>query len=192
MRTTVGVLLAAVLAALVLTSPAGAAKPTGSFTTPLTVGPTVIQVDGFTFTASGTVTANVTQFKLDEQGNLVAVATLSGTLTVTEPTLGTATIDVTGTRAVLHAKVQADCSGHLHIDFQGVLRLNATVTFTDATTGATTTETIKKTVPLHGSLNFTAQTQEQRALICDVSHLLRSGASVQEVVDKLKQLLATL
>jgi hypothetical protein len=191
MRKTVGVLLAAVLAALALASPASAAK-TGSLPTTLTVDPTVIQVDGYTFTVSGTVTANVTQFKLDEQGNLVAVATLSGTLTVTEPTLGTATIDVTGTRAVLHAKVQADCSGHLHIDFQGVLRLNATVTFTDATTGATTTETIKKTVPLHGSLNFTAQTQEQRALICDVSHLLRSGASVQEVVDKLKQLLATL
>jgi hypothetical protein len=191
MRKTVGVLLAAVLAALALASPASAAK-TGSLPTMLTVDPTAIQVDGYTFTVSGTVTANVTQFKLDEQGNLVAVATLSGTLTVTEPTLGTATIDVTGTRAVLHAKVQADCSGHLHIDFQGVLRLNATVTFTDATTGATTTETIKKTVPLHGSLNFTAQTQEQRALICDVSHLLRSGASVQEVVDKLKQLLATL
>jgi len=191
MRTTVGVLLAAVLAALVLTSPAGAAKPTGSFTTPLTVGPTVIQVDGFTFTASGTVTANVTQFKLDEQGNLVAVATLSGTITVSEPTLGTATIDVTGTRVVLHAKVQADCSGHLHIDFQGVLRLNATVTFT-STSGATTTVTITKTVPLHGSLDFTAQTQEQRALICDITHLLKSGASLQEVVDTLSQLLRTL
>jgi len=191
MRKTVCVLLAAVLAALALASPASAAK-TGPLPTTLTVDPTVIQVDGYTFTVSGMVTANVTQFKLDEQGNLVAVATLSGTLTVTEQTLGTATIDVTGTRAVLHAKVQADCSGHLHIDFQGVLRLNATFTFTDATTGATTTETIKKTVPLHGSLNFSAQTQEQRALICDVSHLLRSGASVQEVVDKLKQLLATL
>src|SRR5829696_7519090 len=191
MRKTVCVLLAAVLAALALASPASAAK-TGPLPTTLTVDPTVIQVDGYTFTVSGMVTANVTQFKLDEQGNLVAVATLSGTLTVTEQTLGTATIDVTGTRAVLHAKVQADCSGHLQIDFQGVLRLNATFTFTDATTGATTTETIKKTVPLHGSLNFSAQTQEQRALICDVSHLLRSGASVQEVVDKLKQLLATL
>ena len=191
MRTTVGALLAALLAALVLASPAAAAKPTGSLTTTLTVEPTVIQVDGFTLTVSGTVTADVTRFKLDEQGNLLAVATLSGTLTVTEPTLGTATIDVTGTRVVLHAKVQADCSGHLHIDFQGVLRLNATVTFTD-TTGATTTVTIKKTVPLHGSLDFTAQTPEQRSLICDLSHLLRSGASLQEIVDTLNQLLGTL
>src|SRR5215217_7458403 len=166
MRKTVGFLLVAVLAALVLASSAAAAKPTGSLPTTLTVDPTVIQVDGFT-------------------------ATVSGTLTVTEPTLGTATIDVGGTRVVLHANVQADCSGHLQIDFQGVLRLNATVTFTDAT-GATTTETIKKTVPLHGSLDFTAQTQQQRALICDVSHLLRSGDSVQEIVDKLNQLLATL
>jgi hypothetical protein len=128
MRKTVGVLLVAVCAALILASPAAAAKPTGSFTTPLTVEPTVIQVDGYTFTVSGTVTADVTQFALDEQGNLVAVATISGTLTVSEPTLGTATIDVTGTRVVLHAKVQADCSGHLRIDCQGVLRLNATVT----------------------------------------------------------------
>jgi len=191
MRGTVGVLLTAVFAAHVLASPASAAKPTGSFTTTLTVDPTVIQVDGFTFTVSGTVTADVTQFKLDEQGNVLAFATLSGTFTVTEPTLGTATIDVTGTRVVLHAKVQADCSGHLHIDFQGVLRLNATVTFTD-TTGATTTVTIKKTVPLHGSLDFTAQTQEQRAIICDISHLLKSGASLQEIVDTLNQLLGTL
>ena len=190
MRKTVGVLLVAVLAALVLASPAAAAKPTGSLPTTLTVDPTVIQVDGFTVTVSGTVTADVTQFRLDEQGNLVAVATLSGTITVSEPTLGTATIDVGGTRVVLHAKVQADCSGHLQIDFQGVLRLNATVTFTSST-GATTTVTIRKTVPLHGSLDFTAQTQEQRALICDVSHLLRSGASVQEIADTLNQLLAT-
>lgn len=188
MRKTVGVLLVAVFAALVLASPA-AASP---FTTTLTVEPTVIQVNGYTFTVSGTVTASVTQFKLDERGNLVAVATLSGTLAVSEPTLGAGTIDVTGTRVVLHAKVQADCSGHLHIDFQGVLRLNATVTFTDATTGATTTETIRKTVPLHGSLDFTAQTQEQRALICDISHLLKSGASVQEVADTLNALLRTL
>src|SRR5215216_5702298 len=191
MRGTVGVLLTAVFAALVLASPAAATKPTGSLTTTLTVDPTVIQVDGYTVTVSGTVTADVTQFKLDEQGNLLAVATVSGTLAVTEPTLGTATIDVTGTRVVLHAKVQADCSGHLHIDFQGVLRLNATVTLT-STSGATTTVTITKTVPLHGSLDFTAQTQEQRALICDVNHLLRSGASVQDIVDKLNQLLATL
>ena len=190
MRKTVGVLLAAVLAALALASPASAAK-TGSLPTTLTVDPTVIQVDGYTFTVSGTVTANVTQFKLDEQGSLLAVATLSGTLTVTEPTLGTATIDVTGTRVVLHAKVQADCSGHLHIDFQGVLRLNATVTFT-STSGATTTVTIRKTVRLRGSLDFTAQTQEQRALICDITHLLKSGASLQEVVDTLSQLLRTL
>jgi len=118
MRKTVGFLLAAVLAALVLASPAAAAKPTGSLTTTLTVEPTVIQVDGFTFTVSGTVTADVTRFKLDEQGNLLAVATLSGTLTVSEPTLGAVTIDVTGTRVVLRAKVQADCSGHLHIDLR--------------------------------------------------------------------------
>src|SRR5215213_3148685 len=104
MRTTVGALLAALLAALVLASPASAAKPTGgSFTPMLTVEPTVIQVDGFTFTVSGTVTADVTRFKLDEQGNLLAVATLSGTLTVSEPTLGAVTIDVTGTRVVLPA-----------------------------------------------------------------------------------------
>jgi hypothetical protein len=46
--------------------------------------------------------------------------------------------------------------------------------------------TIRKTVPLHGSLDFTAQTQEQRKLTCDISHLL------QGVVDKLNQLLRTL
>jgi hypothetical protein len=69
-----------------------------------------------------------------------------------------------------------------------VLRLNATVTFTSTTRA---TVTIRKTVPLHGSLDFTAQTQEQRKLTCDVSHLLQS-ASLQGVVDKLNQLLRTL
>ena len=57
MRRTVGFLLAAVLAALVLASPASAA---GSFTTTQTVDPTVIHVGGYTFTVSGTVTADVT------------------------------------------------------------------------------------------------------------------------------------
>src|SRR5215208_7051130 len=139
----------AVLATAVAVSPASAAKPAaGSFTTTLTVEPTTVAVDGYTLTLSGSLTANVTQFRVDENGHLVAIATVTGTLTASEPTLGTATITITNVRVVLNADVDADCSGHLHIDFQGVLQVDATVVFT-ATDGTTTTLHIHKTVPLH-------------------------------------------
>jgi hypothetical protein len=188
--------VAALVAALVIASPAAAAKPIGgSFSTTLTVEPTVVQVAGLNLTASGTVNADVTQFKVltNAKGgtDLLAIATLSGTLTVSEPTLGTATIDVTRVRVVLRASVQADCSGNLRIDFRGVLQVNATVTFTSIT-GTTTTVPISATVPLNGSLSFTAQTEQQRSLICDISQLLGSRASTQALVDKLNTLLRTL
>ena len=61
---------------------------------------------------------------------------------------------------MLNAIVQADCSGHLQIDFQGVLQINATVVFT-ALDGATTTVTVNETVPLRGSLSYTATTQQR-------------------------------
>jgi hypothetical protein len=187
MRKTCGVVLAAVLAALVLASPASAAKPTGgSFTTTLTVAPTLIG----TTTVSGTVTANVTQFKLDQNGHLVAIATLSGQLTATDPLLGTGTIDVTGTRVVLNAQVTADCSGHLHIDLEAVLQLNLTVTLTSST--GTTTLTLSATLAVQASLDVTFQTPQQQSLICDISTLLGNGASLQAVVDKLNTLLRTL
>ncbi len=180
-------LLALVLAGtLGVAGPAAAAPPVGgSFTTTLTVDPTLID----STTVSGSVTANVTQFRLNQQGHLVAVATLSGTLTATHPVLGTATFDISGSRVVLNAQITADCSGHLHIDFTGVLQLDATVTLT-TTTGDVTTKTLRGTLPLRrGSLDFTAQDPAQRALICNISKLLSSRASGQALVDKLNTLL---
>src|SRR5918995_2990948 len=131
---------------------AEAKKPTGgSFTTTLTIAPTQVG----TATISGAVTVNATRFAVDEQGRVVAIASLSGAVTVTEPLLGTATIDVTGTRLVLTADVDADCEGRLDIDFRAVLQLRTTVTLT-STSGATTQIPISATVPLGGSVSFTA------------------------------------
>jgi hypothetical protein len=180
--------LVAFTSAFISAPAAEAKKPVGgSFTTTLTIAPTQVG----TATISGTLTANVTRFAVDEQGHIVGIATLSGAVTVTEPTLGTGTIDVTGTRLVLAADVDADCEGHLHIDFHAVLQLRATVTLT-STSGATTQFEITETVPLSGSLDFTAETQAQRALICEIATLLGAGASPQELVEKLNVVLRLL
>jgi hypothetical protein len=183
--------VAVVAAAAALASPASAAKPAGgSFTTTLTVAPTTVAVDGYRVTVSGSLTATVTQFKVDSNGHLVAVATVSGTLTATEPTLGTASITITKVGVVLNAQVQADCSGHLQIDFHGVLQIDATVVFT-ATDGTVTSLDVHKTVPLQGSLRYTAITQQQKSLICDIATLLQNPSSVNALVDKLNTLLKT-
>src|SRR5918995_2186555 len=88
--------VAVVAAAAALASPASAAKPAGgSFTTTLTVAPTTVAVDGYRVTVSGSLTATVTQFKVDSNGHLVAVATVSGTPTATEPTPRTPSITLT-------------------------------------------------------------------------------------------------
>jgi hypothetical protein len=180
--------LVAFASALISAPAAEAKKPVGgSFTTALTIGPTQVG----TATISGTLTANVTRFAVDEQGHVVGIATLSGSVTVTEPTLGTGTIDVTGTRLVLTADVDADCEGHLDLDFRAVLQLRATVTLT--TIGGITTQfAINQTVPLGGSVDFTAETQAQRALICEIATLLGAGASPQELVEKLNVVLRLL
>jgi len=172
------------LLGFVTTAPAAAKKPaTGSFTVTIPVNETVT-VDGTTITITGTLTADVTHLSVQD-GHVVAVATLGGQLTFTSD-LGTATVDLTGTRVVLNADVRADCQGNLDITFHGVLQLNATVTFDG------TSFTINKTIPLNGSLHFTATTQQQTSLICDISHLLQSHASVNAIVDKLNTLLKTL
>src|SRR5918994_2078554 len=184
--------LAAVMVAFVsglVSAPAAEAKKPigGSFTKTLTIEPTQVG----TATISGAVTVNATRFAVDEQGRVVAIASLSGAVTVTEPLLGTATIDVTGTRLVLTADVDADCEGHLDLDFRAVLQLRATVTLT--TIGGITTQfAINQTVPLGGSVDFTAETQAQRALICEIATLLGAGASPQELVEKLNVVLRLL
>ena len=183
------VVVVAAMAAFV--SPAAAAKPAGgSFTTTVTVPPTTVTVDGFAVTVSGNLAATVTQFRVDSSGHLVAIATVSGTLTATEPTLGSATITF-NTRVVLNANVQADCSGHLQIDFRGVLQINATVVFT-ALNGSTTTVTLNETVPLRGSLSFTETTEPLKSLICDLATLLGNRSSPNAQADKLNTILKKL
>jgi hypothetical protein len=188
MRLRALVLLVAVsVFGLGLTGAASAKPTTGSFTVTFPVSATVT-VDATDITISGTLTANVSRFTVQDS-HVVAVTTLSGTLTATSD-LGTATIDLIGTRVVLNADVQADCQGHLHIDFRGVLQLRAMVTFT--TSVGSFSFDVNETIPMRGSIDFTAQTQQQTSLICDLSRLLDTRASVNAAIDKLNTLLKTL
>jgi hypothetical protein len=164
---------------LTTTAPAIAKPPT----TTVVVPPTTIV--GTDIVVSGTLDAQVLSFRV-EGGRVIAVAKATGTLALESPTLGDATVTIAKARITLRADVQADCQGHLNVRFRGSLQLKATVTF------GTVTRSINETVPLKGSLAFTAQTAEQTALICDISQLLASKASLSDIVAKLEALLATL
>ena len=193
-RSLVLVAMAVIAATAAFVAPANAAKPVGgSFSTTLVLAPTVIPVtvDGlnFTFTVSGSLDASVNHFQVSG-GHVVAVATASGTLTVTEPTLGNATITVTSARLVLNARVTADCSGQLRIDLTGVLQVNATVQFTIL--GVSEAIQINETVPLNASLSYMATTQQQQSLICDIATLLGNRSSPNALADKLNTLLKRL
>jgi hypothetical protein len=183
--------IAVLAATAAFVTPASAAKPAGgSFTTTLDLAPTTFTVGDYTLTVTGTLTATVTHFQVDSNGHIVAVGTASGTLTVTEPTLGSATITITNVRVSLTADVTADCSGHLQIDFNGVVQVDATAVFNIL--GVTTTVELHKTVPVHGSLTYTATTQQQQSLICDIATLLNNQSSVKATIDKLNTLLKQL
>ena len=193
-RSLVLVAMAVIAATAAFVAPANAAKPVGgSFSTTLVVVPTVVPVtvDGlnFTFTVSGSLDATVNRFQVSD-GRVLAVGTASGTLTVTEPTLGSATITVTNARLVLTAQVTADCSGNLRIDLRGVLQLDATVQFTIL--GVSATIPINETVPLNASLSYMATTQQQQSLICDIATLLGNRSSPNALADKLNTLLKRL
>ena len=181
---------AALLVALIGVLGLGTAAPASArpVTVDVTIPPTTIA--GTDIVVSGTLSARISHFSVRD-GHVVAVAKVSGTLTATSPTLGTATIAIAKARVVLNADVQADCQGHLDIDFHGVLQLKATVTFT-GTTGTALTVAINETVPVRGSLSFSAQTAEQTALICAISELLSGGGSAQAIVDELNALLEAL
>ena len=183
--------LAALTVAVAAPAAASPADATGSFTTTLSVDPTTIETSIGAVTVSGSVTAEVTQFRVDESGRLVAVATLSGSVSATTAR-GTVTVDFDRARVVLRASLQANCSGQLNINFNAVAQVNATVTVTNAGGRVLETFQISETFPLHGSLSFTAQTEEQRALICEISQLLQTHASAKALVDKLNTLLTTL
>jgi hypothetical protein len=174
-------LLAPLVAVLGLTTTAPAiAKP---LTATVAVPPTTI--GGTDIVVTGTLDAKILRFRV-EGGRVVAVAKATGTLALESATLGDATVTITKARIGLTADVEADCQGNLDIDFHGVLQLRATVTF-----GALTLS-INETVPINGPLEFTAQTAEQTALICDIAHLLESNAPLSDIMAKLEALLATL
>jgi hypothetical protein len=180
-------------------APATASPATNAFTTvPITIGPTTVDTPIGAVTVTGAVNAEIIQFRVDESGRLVAIATLSGSVSATTP-LGTVRVDVTRARVVLRASVTADCAGNLKISFNAVAQLDATVTVTNIQGQTLATFRLAQTIPLQGSLAFTASTPEHQELICEISKLLQTqtrpparGASDKALVDKLNTLLALL
>jgi len=188
-----GVIFVAVVAATAaVVSPATAAKPAGgTFTTTVTISPTLIPITvggvPYNVTVSGALDVAVTQFQVQD-GDLVGVATVSGTLTASEPTLGTATLTIENLRVVLNADVDAYCSGRLQVDLQGVLQFGATLTLTTLG-GESVSVPLSETIPRHYSFSFTATNQQLQSIICDIATLLKNGASTNALVDKLNTIL---
>ena len=174
---------------------AGAAPSAGTVLT-ATISPTSLTLaTGETVTVSGPLSVAITQFKVQD-GKIVAVASLNGTFTGTTSTGDTVTATFTNTKVVLSvSNLQASCSaGTLSFDFRAVIPpsgLEVTVN------GAPVS--LQKAVVLSGSVTVsTASIADPSvagragALICQLDSLLKSGASLEAIVDKLNQLLRVL
>lgn len=126
----------------------------------------------------------------------MAVATLNGSLTGTTSAGDAVTATFTNTKVVLTASnLQASCSaGTLTFDVREVIPPSGVeVTVNGAPVS------LKKAVILTGSVTVsTASISDPSvagragALICQLDSLLRSGASLEAIVDKLNQLLRVL
>src|SRR5918995_690252 len=175
---------AAATAAVILPGQATAAPLTAQ----LTIEATTIETSLVgPVTVSGTATVTITQFRVNPNGQLVAVVSLSGTASSTIPG-GRVNVTVSSARVVLQARVDANCSaGTVTIRLNAVAQLDATVTVTRG--GKVETFEIAESFRLGGSLSFSATTDEQRALICEIAQLLRASASQKALVDKLSTLL---
>jgi hypothetical protein len=193
-----GCLLVGLVAMVAVTAPmpsAGAAPSAGTVLT-ATISPTSLTLStGETATVSGSLSVAITQFKV-QGGKLVAVASLNGTLTGTTSAGDTVTATFTNTKVVLTiSNLQASCSaGTLSFDVRTVIPpsgLEVTVN------GAPVS--LKKAVVLTGSVTVsTASIADPSvagragALICQLDSLLKSGGSLEAIVDKLNQLLRVL
>ena len=176
--------------------PSAVAAPSAGTVLTATISPTSLTLaTGETVTVSGPHSAAITQFKA--QGDkIVAVATLNGTLTGTTSTGDTVTATFTNTKVVLSvSNLQASCSaGTLSFDVRGVIPPSGVeVTVNGAPVS------LKKAVVLVGSVTVsTASIADPSvagragALICQLDSLLRSGGSLEAIVDRLNQLLRVL
>ena len=193
-----GYLLCALAAMVALTTgmPSAVAAPAAGTVLNATISPTSLTLStGETVTVSGSLSVAITQFKV--QGDkIVAVATLNGTLIGTTSAGDTVTATFTNARVVLRiSNLQASCSaGTLSFDVRAVIPPSGVeVTVNGAPVS------LKKAVVLTGSVMVsTASISDPRvagrvgALICQLDSLLRSGGSLEAIVDRLNQLLRVL
>ena len=173
---------------------ASAAPPTGTVLT-VPTNATLTLSTGETVTVTGSLEVAISQFKV--QGDkIVAVATLNGTLIGTTSAGDTVTATFTNAKVVLRiSNLQASCSaGTLSFDVRAVIPPSGVeVTVNGAPVS------LKKAVVLTGSVMVsTASISDPRvagrvgALICQLDSLLRSGGSLEAIVDRLNQLLRVL
>jgi hypothetical protein len=186
----------AAMAAVTARMPSAGAAPSAGTILTATISPISLTLStGETATVSGSLSVTITQFKVQD-GKIVAVANLNGTLTGTTSAGDTVTATFTNAKVVLTvSNLQANCSaGTLSFDLRAVIPPSGVeVTVNGAPVS------LKKAVVLTGSVTVsTASIADPSvagragALICQLDSLLKSGASLEAIVDKLNQLLRVL
>jgi hypothetical protein len=186
----------AAMAAVTARMPSAGAAPSAGTILTATISPISLTLStGETATVSGSLSVTITQFKVQD-GKIVAVANLNGTLTGTTSAGDTVTATFTNAKVVLTvSNLQANCSaGTLSFDLRAVIPPSGVeVTVNGAPVS------LKKAVVLTGSVTVsTASISDPSvagragALICQLDSLLKSGASLEAIVDKLNQLLQVL
>ena len=185
-----------VVLALTARMPSVVAAPSDGTVLSANLSPTSLTLStGDTVTVSGSLSVAITQFKV-QGGKIVAGATLNGSLSGTTSSGDTVTATFTNTKVVLTiSNLQANCSaGTLSFDFRAVIPPSGV----DVTVNGVPVS-LKKAVVLTGSVTVsTASISDPSvagragALICQLDSLLKSGASLDAIVDKLNQLLRVL
>jgi hypothetical protein len=187
--------MAVLVATAAFVAPASAAKPaSGSFTKTYNINTTfTVEAGGVLLPVdvTGSLTVTVRKFQADSDGTISVAGTLSGTVTLTNATLGTATLTINSVLVDVTADVDADCStGRLEVTIAGSVDLDALVEFN--LLGVTATYPVNETLSLNQTLVYDAPTPQQRNLICDIDRLTSNPSSLKALIDKLNTLLRKL
>jgi len=183
-------------AAVVLASPAGAASTANGTLLKATIPPTSLKLStGETVTVSGSLDVAIAQFNVQD-GKIVANATLSGTLMGTTSSNETVVATFTNTRIVARVTdLQADCqAGTLSFTLHAVVPANS-VDVTVNGTPVSLKGPIKLKVPIAIStaeISDPATAGKVGAIICKSDSLLKSGGSLDQIVNQLTALLRAL
>ncbi len=192
-RRSILALVAAGLLAIGPTATPAAASAATVFSVPLTT--LVTLSSGETVTVSGTLNVAIAQFKVQDS-QIIANATLNGSLTGTTSSLGTVNGAFTNTKVVLKiTHLQANCqAGTLSFDFTAVVPSSGV----DVTVNGEPVS-LKGPIRLSGTISISTATisdpataAKVGAIICRIDALLKSGASLDQIVNQLNALLNAL